>query len=130
MLLDTSGIMAYHHADEAAHSQAQALFKSHARSITHSLVLAEFVALANARKLPRHTALEFVSALIEHPRVEVIWIDRPFLLQSLSFLTTRLDKSYSLCDAVSFCLMKERGLNEALTTDHHFQQEGFLGLLR
>ena len=41
----------------------------------------------------------------------------------------RFDKNYSLCDAVSFILMRRRGLYEALTTDHHFEQEGFRRLL-
>lgn len=42
----------------------------------------------------------------------------------------RLDKSYSLCDAISFLVMRQRGLSEALTTDHHFEQEGFVRLLK
>jgi predicted nucleic acid-binding protein len=41
----------------------------------------------------------------------------------------RLDKDYSLCDAVSFLLMRARGLTDALTTDKHFEQEGFRRLL-
>jgi len=42
----------------------------------------------------------------------------------------RLDKTYSLCDAVSFVLMRQYGYTEALTTDHHFEQEGFHRLLQ
>lgn len=34
-----------------------------------------------------------------------------------------------LCDAVSFVLMRMYGETEALTTDHHFEQEGFVRLL-
>jgi hypothetical protein len=45
-------------------------------------------------------------------------------------LAESYDKSYSLCDAVSFVLMRRHGLTEALTTDHHFEQEGFARLLR
>jgi uncharacterized protein len=45
-------------------------------------------------------------------------------------LTLRPDKSYSLCDAVSFVLMHQRGLVEALTTDRHFEQAGFIRLLQ
>ena len=37
------------------------------------------------------------------------------------FLQKRVDKGYSLCDAVSFIIMADRGLTEALTTDHHFE---------
>ncbi len=45
-----------------------------------------------------------------------------------------LDTSGLLCllddDAVSFLLMQRRGVAEALTTDRHFSQEGFVRLLK
>lgn len=47
----------------------------------------------------------------------------------MTLLDHRSDKTYSLCDAVSFVLMHERGILEALTTDKHFVQEGFIRLL-
>ncbi len=47
----------------------------------------------------------------------------------LAELLERQDKTYSLCDAVSFVLMRQRNISEALTTDHHFEQEGFRQLL-
>ncbi|HEY3322658.1 MAG TPA: hypothetical protein VGP72_19540 [Planctomycetota bacterium] len=42
----------------------------------------------------------------------------------------RTDKDYSLCDAVSFLLMQQNVETEALTTDQHFEQEGFVRLLK
>lgn len=45
-------------------------------------------------------------------------------------LKTRSDKTYSLCDAASFILMREYEIVEALTTDKHFEQEGFVRLLK
>ena len=42
----------------------------------------------------------------------------------------RQDKTYSMCDSVSFVLMRQRGITEALTTDRHFEQEGFTRLLQ
>lgn len=48
---------------------------------------------------------------------------------ALELLGVRPDKSYSLCDAVSFILMRRNGISEALTTDRHFAQEGFVRLL-
>jgi predicted nucleic acid-binding protein len=33
-------------------------------------------------------------------------------------------------DAASFVVMSERGITEALTTDQHFEQAGFVRLLK
>jgi predicted nucleic acid-binding protein len=36
------------------------------------------------------------------------------------------DQAFSLADAVSFCVMSNRGIHEALTLDHHFAVAGFI----
>ena len=43
---------------------------------------------------------------------------------------SRLDKQWSLTDCISFVVMGEEGLTDALTGDHHFEQAGFRALLR
>jgi predicted nucleic acid-binding protein len=43
--------------------------------------------------------------------------------------TSRSDKEWSLTDCISFVVMKERGLTDALTPDRHFEQAGFKILL-
>lgn len=45
-------------------------------------------------------------------------------------LYRRPDKDWSLSDCISFVVMKERRLTEALTGDHHFEQAGFRALLK
>ena len=57
MLLDTSGLLCYHHTDEPQSAEAQTFFEAAGAKLTHSYVLAEFVALAAARGLPRQPAL-------------------------------------------------------------------------
>jgi hypothetical protein len=37
----------------------------------------------------------------------------------------RPDKRYSLTDCSSFVIMRRLGITEAITTAHHFRQEGF-----
>jgi predicted nucleic acid-binding protein len=129
VLLDTSGLLALLHRAEAEHRQAVSLYKDASTRLTHSYVLVEFVALANARRLPRVATLTFVSDLLGNPEIEMVWVDKTLHLEALDLLFARLDKTYSLCDAVSFVLMRRRGIFTALTTDHHFDQEGFQRLL-
>ena len=97
---------------------------------THSYVLAEFVPLCQARGLKRVDTLEFLADLTDNPFVEVIWVDEALHRAAQSYLEARLDKRYSLCDAINFVVMQEGGITEALTTDHHFEQAGFQKLLR
>jgi predicted nucleic acid-binding protein len=130
MFLDTSGLLCLHHVAELQHSDALTLFEATGRKLTHSYVLAEFVILAKVRGLPRRETIAFATALIDHPEVEVVWVDEALHRQAMHLLEARLDKSYSLCDAVSFVLMNQRGMIDALTTDHHFEQEGLIQLLR
>src|ERR1700730_16750009 len=110
MLLDTSGLLCYHSRDEPEHREAQRLFKSERHHLTHSYVLAEFVALAQVRKVPRGRTIRFSARLLVHPRVDVVWVDRGLHEDALDLLGQRLDKGYSLCDAVSFLLMKQQGI--------------------
>jgi len=129
MLLDTSGLLCLHHVAEPQHQIAVSFFDSAPVRLTHNYVLAEFVALACARGFPRQETLAFVADLQESPEVTVIYVDRALHCAALKLLQERLDKSWSLCDVVSFILMQRSGLAEALTTDHHFEQAGFLRLL-
>jgi len=129
VLLDTSGLVAYLDASAASHADAETFFHAAPSRLTHSFVLAEFVALCHARRLNRELSLSFVTDLLQNPEVEVIWVDELLIRAALEFLKRRSDKNYSLCDAVSFLVMQERTIMEALTTDHHFEQAGFRRLL-
>ena len=129
MLLDTSGLLCLHQKTEPSHTIACNLYKQATVKLTHNYILSEYVALANARRFPRLKSLNFVSDLMENPYIEVVWINEPLHQEAMNLLFTRQDKSYSLCDAVSFVIMRQRNIIEALTTDHHFEQEGFQRLL-
>jgi uncharacterized protein len=94
--------------------------------LTHNYVIAEFVALAHARKVPRAPVLRFVADLQDNAATEMVYVSEGLHQAALALLAQRPDKSWSLCDAVSFVLMRQDGITEALTTDYHFEQAGFV----
>ncbi len=128
-MLDTSGLLAYLFEDEPLHTAATELFETEQCKVTHNYILAELVALAQARKYPREPVLGFLTDILRHPLVETVWIDHVVHEEAATLLRHRLDKSYSLCEAASFVIMRGRGISTALTTDRHFAQEGFVRLL-
>lgn len=77
--------------------------------------------------------------LVFRDLMEELWTDEETEIVSASdalfrrgveFIARRLDKAWSLTDCLSFVVMRDRGLVEALTGDHHFEQAGFRALLR
>ena len=130
MFLDTSGLLSLYDSRDAFHGDAVREFRRADRLLTHNYMLAELVALVNARNLPRRAAINYIRDLLDDPLIEVLWVDEAFHRAGLDLLAHRVDKDYSLCDAISFLQMQERGITEALTTDRHFEQEGFVRLLK
>ena len=130
MLIDTSGWLCLYHKDERQHHEAVKLYENSFIRLTHSYILAEFVPLAHKRGFPREKNLQFTQRILDTDEIEIIWVDEVLHRKAVALLQKREDKTYSLCDAVSFVVMRERALTEALTTDKHFEQEGFMRLLK
>ncbi len=64
-----------------------------------------------------------------HPLIiEIIHVDVGLDAQAWELLKARIDKEWSLVDASSFVIMRMYQMTEALTTDHHFTQAGFVRL--
>ncbi len=129
MLLDTSGLLCLYAQGEPFHTQAVQAYRSAQLRVTHSYILAEYVALATARRFSRLPVLEFLEDLMQNPDIDIVWVDEGLHRAAAALLLARIDKGYSLCDAVSFVVMQQRNLFEALTTDKHFEQAGFIRLL-
>lgn len=68
--------------------------------------------------------------LLHNPRVRVVGYSDELLSAGVDLYRQRLDKSWSLTDCVSFCVMRQHGIREALTGDQDFEQAGFIALLK
>jgi uncharacterized protein len=129
MLIDTSGFFATHSENDKNHLRAIDLYQKARPRLTTNYVLAEYVALALIRGLPHQKVLAFSEEILYEQATTIIWVNETLHTQAVELLQARTDKKYSLCDAISFILMREQGITEELTTDKHFVQEGFIRLL-
>ena len=130
LFLDTSGLLCIHDENDVRSKKAIEYFTSAKRLLTTNYVLAEFVPLSYSRGKNRRETIAYVKDILQIPRLELVWIDESYHNRAMELLENRLDKSHSLCDAVSFILMGERQMTNALTTDKHFEQENFVRLLK
>jgi len=100
-----------------------------ARFLTTEMVLDEL--LAALSKVPvRSFAVSGVQMIRSNPNVEVIPQTSLQFSAGFDVYRSAADKEWSLTDCASFNVMRERGLTEALAHDHHFEQAGFVALLR
>lgn len=72
MLIDTSGFFAIHSEEDKRHTQADKIYESSRLRLTTSYVLAEYVALALIRGLPREQALTFSKEVLDDATVEIV----------------------------------------------------------
>ncbi len=135
LFVDTAGWAAIIDKSQSQHALAVTVYRlaqlQNRSLVTTNYVLTELVALLeNPLRVPRAIAVQYLEELKTSPLIEVIHIDPVLDTQAWQLLKTRLDKRWSLVDCASFVVMQQRGLTEALTTDHHFEQAGFVRLLK
>jgi predicted nucleic acid-binding protein len=93
--------------------------------VTHEGVLAAFLTYFGEQGAHRRAAAAGRARhLLMHPQYTVEPFSRYFDA-ALSLYERRPDKGYSLTDCMSMALMRDRGITDVLTNDHHFRQEGF-----
>ena len=131
LFVDTSGWFPLVVRNNPAHrATAQALrrrVQHGVRVVTSNLVVAETHALL-LRRAGRAAAQAFARTVVEPPNV-VVWSSAALEAAALGDWLERYDdEDFSFTDAVSFAIMTERGIGEALALDQHFRVAGFTTL--
>jgi predicted nucleic acid-binding protein len=87
--------------------------------------------VGNALAAPpnRGRFIELLDLLASDPQTVILPPSESLYEAGIALYRSRPDKSWSVTDCVSFAVMKERGIHEALTGDRHFIQAGFAILL-
>ena len=96
--------------------------------VTTRWVLAE-VADGLASPLNRRLGMMLVEQVSREPRFYLMENSDALFARGFELYRQRPDKEWSLTDCISFVVMADEGLTEALTSDHHFEQAGFTALL-
>jgi predicted nucleic acid-binding protein len=126
---DTSYFLALLGRADQHHKQAVAW----SRALRRPLLTTEYIVLEVGNNLirgaDRALFVEFFARLHGDRRTEVIPASPEWLNAGANLFGARPDQTWSLTDCISFSVMTQRKLIEALTADRHFEQAGFRALL-
>ena len=116
--------------EDSAHARALAASQNRTeRLVTTAWVLTE---VADALAVPgmREGFPRLLAALRADPACTIVPPTQNLFDAGVELYVRRVDKAWSLTDCISFVVMREHGINEALTGDHHFEQAGFIAVLK
>jgi predicted nucleic acid-binding protein len=129
VFVDTSFYIALLRPDDLHHARAVAFDRRYTgQFLTSEFVLIE---LGNwlADPLNRPLFVELNRLLRTDPRTTIHAASADWFSKALALYADRPDKGWSITDCISFEMMHEDGLTDALTADHHFTQAGFNAIL-
>jgi hypothetical protein len=116
--------------DDRAHTQALTASQNRSEQlITTAWILTE---VADALAVPgmRESFPRLLASLRADPACMIVPATQDLFDAGVELYVGRPDKAWSLTDCISFVAMQEHGIREALTGDRHFEQAGFIALLK
>jgi predicted nucleic acid-binding protein len=126
---DTFFYLALLRADDPAHQRALTAARLNQPIVTTEFVLLE-LGNACARSEDHADFLALVQGMRASRRITVVPLNSELFERGLRRMSERTDKDWSLTDCISFVVMEDRAITEALTGDRHFEQAGFAALLK
>jgi len=130
IFVDTLFVVALINQRDQYHQQASELadqFEGHPLLVTDAVLLEIGNALARNYK---QEAVAIIEQFFASDEVEIVRLSPQLFEQAFAIYSTYQDKEWSLVDCVSFVVMREAGVSQALTFDRHFIQAGFQALMR
>lgn len=132
VFVDTSGWIAVLNADDQFHAAAtdglQQAGSAGRRLVTTDWVLAE-AGNGLARATSRARVVQAIRVFLQSPSARLVRVDEEIFLRALALYESAADKTWGLVDCASFVVMRDEGILDALSSDHHFEQAGFRCLL-
>lgn len=125
IFIDTSFIIALVNERDDYHTVAQTIAE---RYDGRSMMISDAILLEVANALSRGfkvEAVEIIEDFLSSEDVEVVRLTPELFDRAFALFKTRQDKEWGLVDCLSFVIMGDRGVSDALTFDKHFIQAGF-----
>jgi predicted nucleic acid-binding protein len=102
-----------------------------AKIYTSEMVLTEVLNHSSKRgTFLKQAVVALIQSTQKSPAIEITPQTSELFHAALELYSQRPDQSWSHTDCASFCIMQQRSIQEALAYDHHFEQAGFVALLR
>lgn len=130
--VDTAAWIALVNRSDTLHEQAKAVMnqfrKEKSRLVTTEFVLLE-VANSLSRSPFRDLTVGYINGLRRLRPVQIVPASTALFHTGWLLYASRSDKEWSLTDCISFETMNEMDITRAFTSDHHFEQAGFIKLM-
>jgi predicted nucleic acid-binding protein len=130
LFLDTAFIQALVNRHDQYHPIALRYFPRMRRAGEVWVTEAVLLEVGNALSAIDRSAAElFIRICYSTANMRVVPTDTDLFMRGLELYGDRPDKNWSLTDCISFVVMQENGLTDAMTTDTHYRQAGYRALL-
>ena len=130
VFIDTSFVVALVNEKDQHHDRASELADLFDG---YSLLTMDAVLLEIGNALGRNfkeQASEVIEDFLTSDEVEIVNLDGVLFQSAFELYRTHKDKSWGMTDCISFIVMREHGIVDALTHDKDFRQVGFNALMR
>ena len=127
---DTYYYLAILNPNDAGHQEAIEFASTTTDTITTTGWVLTELADALAHPANRQLVVDYIAEMKRRTSTIIVPLDDQLAERGLHLFATRLDKHWSLTDCISFIVMQEAEITDALTADHHFEQAGFRALLK
>lgn len=130
LFLDTVFIQALYNSRDQYHAKALALLPKVEAATEVWITEAILIEVGNGLSaVNRAGAVEFIQSCYQTSNIHVVRVNTALLERALRLYGTRADKTWGLTDCISFVVMQDQNLTEAVTADEHFVQAGYRALL-
>ncbi|MCP4402508.1 MAG: type II toxin-antitoxin system VapC family toxin [bacterium] len=130
IFIDTSYVLALFNQDDSYHAAAKrwapALFSE--QFLTSQAILLE-IGNAFSKITLRKSGVGILRRFEQDEHIEIIPHSPELHEKAMQMYESRMDKEWGLIDCVSFVIMQNNHVTQALTSDSHFKQAGFRALL-